>query len=252
MKKINFIKTDLAGNTTAFISTKIGRNKQPAIAQELMKPECLCAEQVGFVENPCNQKANARLQMMGGEICLNATLSLASILLEKEKSVCLELSGFPDLVRCKRAGSQTMICLKLKPEIKTKILKLSSRVCRVPFVDLGGIAYFIVKDKEGSNQSRYKNEFNKINKQIGNFPLPQAWGIIFYKKNKIQPIVYVKKTKSLVCERACGSGSLAFSLVKGYRKVIQPSGEIIKISKSKNKLGVSGKVKIIAEGFVYL
>ena len=118
--KIKYIKTDLAGQTTAFVCTKISRHQQPKIAQQLMKPGVLAVEQVGFVEKSKKPKAAARLQMMGGEISINATLSLVFILAKKLKKqeFYLELSGCPNLIRCQIINNQPEIGLNQKNKIK--------------------------------------------------------------------------------------------------------------------------------------
>ena len=122
----------------------------------------------------------------------------------------------------------------------------------IKFVSLGGIAYFLINENFYSKKLNYQTEFRKIKKQVKEMPLPQAWGAVFYKENKIQPVVYVTKTNSIVCENACGSGSLAFSLAENYQNIIQPSGKIIKVRKNKNNVSISGKAKLISEGFVYI
>lgn len=254
MLKLKFTKTDLSGNTTAFIWNKIKRNQQPKIARQLMNPDVLDVEQVGFIEESINPKAKARLQMMGGEISLNATLSLVFILAKKvaQKKFSLELSGYPSLVRCQMTKNWPEIILKPLKKIKKVKLKINNSIQSIKLVNLGGIAYFIIDENLYSKKLNYQKEFKKIRNQVRNIIFPQAWGIIFYQQNKIQPLVYVVKTNSLVNENACGSGSLAFSLAENYEEVLQPSGKIIKVRKIKNKVSISGEAKLIREGIVSL
>jgi len=50
--KLNFVKMNLAVNTRIFIFDKLPYAIHGRVAQYLMKPNCLCADQVGFVEVP--------------------------------------------------------------------------------------------------------------------------------------------------------------------------------------------------------
>jgi len=254
MRKLKFIQTDLAGNTTAFVWTKVSRRQQPKIARRLMRPEILGVEQVGFIEKANNSKAEALLQMMGGEISINATLSLVFILAKKlkKKEFYLDLSGYPNLIQCQMVNNQPEIILKQK--IKNNLMKLRVAGAKqlIKLVDLGGIAYFLIDKNLYSKPLDYLEEFARVKKQVKKIPLPPAWGIIFYQQNKIQPIVYVKATNSVVAEKACGSGSLAFAVAENYQNIIQPSGKIIKVRKNKNNISISGKAKLINEGFVYI
>ena len=72
-----------------------------------------------------------------------------------------------------------------------------------------------------------------------------AIGVINYEKNNIKPLIYVKNTDSLVWENACGSGSLAYSLISGYSKIVQPSGQIIDIRKTGRFFTIKVQAKIV-------
>lgn len=110
--KLNFIKTNPTENMTVFISDPLPRQKYIEIANHIMDYNHIHAEQVGFIENISSQNSQAcvRLHMMGGEFCVNATRSLAAILVQRQHCkiqkkeekyiVPLEVSGLDELVFC--------------------------------------------------------------------------------------------------------------------------------------------------------
>lgn len=72
-----------------------------------------------------------------------------------------------------------------------------------------------------------------------------AFGLIQYRANTIKPYVYVKDVDSLVAETACGSGSIATSIVTGYKDIIQPTGKSIHVKYhfGSDKVTVSAQVE---------
>ena len=102
-------------------------------------------EQVGFIEKPKNKKATVRLQMMGGEISINATLSLVFVLAKKlkKKEFYLELSGYPNLIRCQMVNNQPEIILKQKKKNNLIKLRIAGAERLIKLVNLDGIAYFL-------------------------------------------------------------------------------------------------------------
>jgi histidine racemase len=252
--KLKYSKTNLSGNTTAFIWNKITRKDQSRIATVIMKKDSLCVEQVGFIEKPEQKDVLARLQMMGGEICINATLSFVQLIAQKKrlKRFNLELSGYSNFIKCMVNKNQPTIMMKSLYKINTVSLKISQKKEPIKLVNLGGIAFFLVDRNLYGKGISYLKEFINVKNQTDKIALPQAWGIIFFNKNKIQPVVYVESTNSIVCENACGAGSLALSLAFNYKKIIQPTQETIEVIKNKENISISGNSKIIAEGFVYI
>ena len=79
--EIKFVKINPTQNMTILVESPISRKDQPTIASQLMNYDSVFAEQVGFIEAPLFYPDSwARIQMMGGEFCGNATLSLAALL----------------------------------------------------------------------------------------------------------------------------------------------------------------------------
>ena len=105
--ELKFIKTSPTENMTLLIETPVPREKHLEIAEKLIAYGSVYAEQAGYIEEPENPAAAKRLQMMAGEFCGNASLSLAAVLAEEkglavgeETEIILEVSGADSLVNC--------------------------------------------------------------------------------------------------------------------------------------------------------
>lgn len=181
-------------------------------------------EQVGFVEK--SKDGLPKLVMMGNELCINSTLSLASQL---SNSGLLLTSWTTKPIRYTNINENTYIELALPfKKIKNIIL-------------LPGIGFIC-------SSSKLKITKSFLSKLATKYDLP-AFGIVFYKKNKIIPYVYVKTTDSLFKETACGSGSIACALITGLESIIQPTGETISVKIKGGKFTVGAKVVKIGESY---
>lgn len=105
--EVKFIKASPTENMTLLIETPVAREKQLAVAERLIAYGSVYAEQAGYIEEAENPAAEKRLQMMAGEFCGNASLSLAAWLAQKKNlqigektEITLEVSGAEELVRC--------------------------------------------------------------------------------------------------------------------------------------------------------
>jgi histidine racemase len=176
------------------------------LAKKLLKE----VEQVGFIDNN-------RLTMMGGELCINATLAFASTLGKKGK---LFASGIGESVYYENIKKKTTLKLPLKYKKEKNIILFN------------GIGFII------NNQNVNKKILRKLSNK---YKLP-AFGAINYKRNKISPYVYVKQVGSFVRETACGSGSIAFSIFSGYNKIVQPTGKAIEVNINKNNVEIKAEV----------
>ena len=90
---IHYQKYSPPGNITLLVTTPVPRDLQPRLAARLL--EGVGGEQVGFVEPASDPRCPARLQMMGGEFCGNATMSLGAML---ARSAGLPDGGGTDLL----------------------------------------------------------------------------------------------------------------------------------------------------------
>lgn len=172
-------------------------------------------EQVGFASED-------RLEMMGGELCINAILAFASTL---SKGGGLFASGISDSVKYYNSGGMTKIEIPLEYQISDNV---------VLFKGIG----FICVDKK--LDKRIDKDF--LSCLADKYKLP-AFGAIVYDEDKIVPYVYVNGVDSFVRETACGSGSVAYALFSRFSKIVQPTGELLDINIKKDKVVVCGKVE---------
>lgn len=218
---------DTAGQKTAVIAAKFLRREQPLAAKLIMTVDPII-EQVAFLEKP---NGLYRSQMMGNELSVNGSLAGGYLVskIANKSSISLEISGMNCRVQAiRKAGS---ISINFPSSIVQKVTARS--------VYLQGIRYLLKKGFPASQLTNPKRRRELI-KFCGQAP---AAGIIFYEKDKIVPLVYVRSTNSLVWENACGSGSLAFYLRTGISKVRQLNNQIITITKNSDKLTISSPVK---------
>ena len=213
MEKIMKIKKFLIanGNSTLLVWRCPPNGKGKIIKKYLGE-----VEQIGFVET---KNRLPFLNMMGGELCINGTIALSSSCGSKGT---LFTSGLNKPILYRNEGIDTSIRLIIDYQKINNIVLLE------------GIGYVYLKNREKNPKKFLKNLCLKCN-------LP-ACGIIYARNNKIFPFVYVKGTNSLFEETACGSGSIAFSILTKKQNIIQPTGKSIRVEKFKNIFCVSAEV----------
>ena len=106
--EISFVKLSPTQNVTVLATSPVPRAEQPAAAARLLAYDGVGGEQAGFLEKPVHSAARARLQMMGGEFCGNAAMSLSAYLARQDgladgasEEYLLEVSGAEGLVPCR-------------------------------------------------------------------------------------------------------------------------------------------------------
>lgn len=211
-----------AGNITALvIGDKYSIEQRKLINDKIMKIESK-VEQVGFVS-----EENSRLTMAGGEFCGNATRCATLYYIKKQKNIELEIND-----RVIKSGIDE--CENVWCEIpieEYKMYKLNKDIYKVL---LKGITILVIKNIEN-----YKDLKEKAKEIIKYYNIDDAAvGVMFVNKTeeyiKIYPIVWVKEIDTLFLENACGSGTIAVTMLEScltgknnkYR-VMQPSGEFL-------------------------
>lgn len=189
------------GNSTALVYD-CPPPERDQISRELLQE----VEQVAFVITNTTIPA---LVMMGGELCINATLAFASTL---ESKGILKTSGLKDIINYSNENS--LATIEIAPQFKRE----------QNVILLEGIGYVLYNAEE-------KSDIKKLDlvRRCKKHGLP-AFGGILYNQNKITPYVYVDQVGSFVRETACGSGSLAFHIFSGIEKVVQPTGRVISVT----------------------
>lgn len=213
---------DTAGQITAVITQLLSLAKLPAVARLIMDSNP-AIEQVGSLRGN-------RFTMMGNELSINGALAAAYLLCrQQDSSSCrFTTSGLPDQLIGRLTKTQVAVTF---PSSLIQIIKENQ-------IFLQGIAYQVIPGLVRPVTTDRKR--SQLQSFVNGTP---AAGTIYYQDDTIQPLVYVKATDTYVWEQACGSGSLAFSLLTGVKQVIQPSGKTINIQINKQSITVSSTVK---------
>lgn len=286
MLKLDFIKYSPGGNPTILIKGEGQRNVSVStranIAAALMHPLHLTAEQVGYIDTA---SAPPRLEMMGGEFCLNATRCLVYEMWQQK--LFLPLAESDDLFGLvESSGLGAPVCVRVKNGKRSKpdssvecfitldsqrdsetVLELDKGVL---LVRLPGISHLLLDERY---HALPEYPLVATRERLGRYGLldEAACGVVWHRIEpiaekaltvcRITPIIHVAATKSCVAETSCGSGTLALALAviprlgldtapKAFMKVIQPSAESIRLSVE--PLVKSGLYRVELGGFVRL
>lgn len=237
--KLNTVILDPSGNITLLVTSPVPRAEQSAVAARLLADGGSGVEQVGFVEPARLPGARARLQMMGGEFCGNASISLAALLalegglaVGSTSEVTLEVSGADGPVRCEvertsEAEFLGTVGMPLPEGFGELALPDGTRA---PLVRFPGIAHLIVP--EGALSPAQAEEIlPRLCAQIG----ADAMGLLLTAPDgaSMRPLVHVRATASSVWEHGCASGTAAQGACAAMRlgrdvafPVAQPGGSI--------------------------
>jgi diaminopimelate epimerase len=281
--RLNFVKTNPSGNTTIFISDPVPRASQAEVANKIMKPTSIGAEQVGFLERPVCEQAIARLQMAGNEFCGNATRAFAAWLVQtrfpgipwgknqQDFSIALEVSGCDELLEAfvyfeySDSGAKQIQVELPMPLPRSIEDKTSSKGEPYTLVTFEGIVHAIFWDFLPS-EAHFQAIKREIKRGIKHSVSPfECLGVMYYdtKKQYLTPIVWVEQVRSLVWESSCGSGTVAVASALAQKKqqsinslcLHQPGGELevsIEWDGTIKKARLKGDVSICAQGQVYL
>lgn len=269
--KIPFVKISPNENMTILIPMPIKRNMQLEVGKKLMAYGNVYAEQVGFIETA--QNADARLQMMAGEFCGNATLSLAAYLFDREyapigteRTYTLEVSGASGQIQCQMRkeanGYYGFMHMPLPKSIQKKEYVLDGIAYTLDTVDFGGIVHIVVPTAVWGNRANVQAERAALCWQQSIDA--EAFGILLLdeEQSKMSALVCVKGA-SLVWERGCASGTAACGAVVAMRQKecvtlhLQQKGGCMSISAQYGEntitaLRLGTQVRIVAEGIAYL
>jgi len=258
---------------TILVESPVDRRMHSETANLLMAYEGVFAEQVGFIELPDDSWAWARLQMAGGEFCGNATMSLAAWLVSKrgaeegETAVPLEVSGADGVIECaiKNRGdyySGTLL-MPLPERIGSIVLPVNGKRREFTAVWLPGIIHVMVPAGMFGEDMRGTSE--RAAKEWSGYMDAEAFGIINIDEKlcRIDPLICVKSSGTLVWERGCGSGSAAVGAYmarkssRSARSMVTQPGGVITVSAEYSggtitSLSIMGNVKIVARGTAYI
>ena len=256
------------GNDTAIVWDRVPRGGQQDMARRIQE-NYPGVEQVMFVED------GPYGRMTGGEFCGNATRSLGYLLLGRSHgSVTFGVSGAskPVTVVVDDRGARTSI-----PAYAALDSVQHDPATGAHRVDIEGIS-FLVDRTDGVLGKRIAGEMHakkravlRILEESGLAAEKAASGVILLEDagengvDALHPYVYVRDTKTLYYETACGSGTTAAGLVAAKtagRSVLnrafrQPSGMDLIVSVERDgtaflNASVGGPVEIVFDGPMYL
>lgn len=214
---------DTAGQLTAIIDQPITKRKRIKFSQNLLK-RYPSMGQVAFINND----VVPLIAMMGNELSINGSIAGAYwVMRQKERStLTFKTSGLNEVLN---AQYKANICTVKYPNSVVKAIQNEEVV-------LSGIKYRFIKSKnEISIESANSYCANDL----------AAGYVVEIKPGEIIPVVYVRDTNTLITETACGSASLAYSLLTGFKNITQPSGSVITIRRSSGTLSISTECKEI-------
>ena len=211
---LHYTVIDPTKNITLLVTTPVQRALQPQTAAWLLRHEPQ-AEQVGFLEPSAT--APARLQMMGGEFCGNATMGLGAWLCRRDglahgvtHDFLLDISGADMPVPCAVTpvahGYLATVEMPLPEKMEVRTFPVGNGEIALTVVFLPGICHIIApQDTIDRTQAE-----ELLRRWSGALP-GEAVGLILLDEERctIDPLVYVKPTDTAVWERGCGSGSAA-------------------------------------------
>lgn len=234
--KLRYTVIDPTKNITLLVTDPVPRDVQPQVAAKLLalEPD---AEQVGFAEGL--SAGHPRLQMMGGEFCGNATMSMAAwlcrdIAVGQDRVLSLPVSGADSPVSCHVTRIDGCfigtIAMPLPEKVENIYLPIGSIQQSLPVVFFPGICHVIA-----SSEVISKEQAEDVLRRWSDILPGEAAGLLLFSQDSMtfSPLVYVKPTDSCVWERGCGSGSAAIGAwltsLRGVNQCLslrQPGGTI--------------------------
>ena len=263
MERLKIVKLSPTENMTVLVETPVPRARHAEIAAELMACGGVNCEQVGYIEPAQDRAARARLQMMGGEFCGNAAMSLAALLCFREgmpdgteTDVPLEVSGaentlFCHISRISECEYEGAVAMPRPLSIERRVLSCEGFSGAVICVRMDGITHLLLE------ASRLKEaDPGVLLRRWAELFEEEAVGLVLcdFARNEIRPLVYVKPTGSAVWERGCGSGSAAYGAAaawltgKAVEIPVRQPGGVITVKADAERVEIRGRVKIVIQG----
>ena len=209
-----YVVLDPTGNLTCLVLDPVAEADRAEVTVRLLN-RC---EQVGYLVPASDARARARLQMMGGEFCGNATMGTAAFLAERdglpegaEKEILLEVSGagrpLPCRVRREKNGWQGTVAMPRATDIRK--IRIGGR--NLTAVTMPGIVHLITEERLLD-----RADAEGLIREAAGQLAEAAIGLLQWEeeKQRMTPLVFVRSAGSLVWETACGSGTAAIAAWK--------------------------------------
>lgn len=265
MMELDFVKISPTQNMTILIETDVAPDKRVDAASAIMAYDSVAAEQVGFITRP-HGDARSRLDMAGGEFCLNATASLAAYEMWRGAEggeMMIESSGMRAPLRCgtsriSRHDFRVTVDLPGPDKVESVALPIGGETRDLCAVHLPGITHIIfpgtlAHDEAEACAQRWVKMFDA-----------DAIGVMILDERtmSVTPLVCVESSGTLVWERGCGSGASAVGAYVARSARADASvdlrfpGGILRASATYSSgvtsLAVEGVVSIRATGRAYI
>ena len=244
---VNYSIFNPTGNITALVETKVEAERQPAIADEIMKAHPR-VEQVGFVYFEPGRPVPALLRMAGGEFCGNATMSAAALYAirsgDEADSIRVRASGASHSLEVRLGKSpendlrfETGLEMPEPVSIETMKVDFGSTSEELPVVNLGGITHIIIeqgrityslKDSPEAAEGVVRQWCETLGADClglmflsGSDSMTKADGKVGAEhgikadigmQTKLVPLVYVPGADTVFWENSCASGSAAIGM----------------------------------------
>ncbi|WP_019137972.1 MULTISPECIES: hypothetical protein [Peptoniphilus] len=254
-KSFNYFRANPCGNITGFVVAPVYPGYRKAYTDCIMEQIDKDVEQVGFI-SPAYEGAPLRMDMMGGEFCANATRAYglySAGFYDTDGLVDIEVyvSGHEGTTDVIADVKNQKAYVALDAPLDKKSVEIDGK--DYTLIKLHGISHLIVEAKED------KEFVDKALEILKKDYKDEAYGVIFFDKEKLEmiPYVYVEGSETLFREGSCGSGTVAVvdyleddieKLDEDYKISIKnPAGELevfVYEFEDGKKFCVGGKVEL--------
>lgn len=254
-KSFNYFRANPCGNITGFVVAPVYPGYRKAYTDCIMEQIDKDVEQVGFI-SPAYEGAPLRMDMMGGEFCANATRAYglySAGFYDTDGLVDIEVyvSGHEGTTDVIADVKNQKAYVALDAQLDKKSVEIDGK--DYTLIKLHGISHLIVEEKED------KEFVDKALEILKKDYKDEAYGVIFFDKEKLEmiPYVYVEGSETLFREESCGSGTVAVvdyleddveKLDEDYKISIKnPAGELevfVYEFEDGKKFCVGGKVEL--------
>lgn len=206
-KTFNYFRANPCGNITGFVVAPVYPGYRKAYTDCIMEQIDKDVEQVGFI-SPAYEGAPLRMDMMGGEFCANATRAYglySASFYDTDGLVDIEVyvSGHEGTTDVIADVKNQKAYVALDAPIGREKLTIDGKDCTL--IKLPGISHLVVEEEED------KEFVNKALEVLKKDHKDEAYGVLFFNKEKLEmiPYVYVEGSETLFREGSCGSGTIA-------------------------------------------
>lgn len=254
-KTFNYFRANPCGNIAGFVVAPVYPGYRKAYTDCIIEQIDKDVEQVGFI-SPAYEGAPLRMDMMGGEFCANATRAYglySAGFYDTDGLVDIEVyvSGHKGTTDVIADVKNQKAYVALDGPIERENLTIAGKNCTL--IKLHGISHLVVEAEED------RDFVDKALEVLKKDYKDEAYGVLFFNKDKLEmiPYVYVEGSETLFREGSCGSGTVAVvnylesdidKLDEDYKIAIKnPAGELevfVYEFEDGKKFCVGGKVEL--------